>query len=214
MPDIGTMSLGVNANGQTTLEPLNDSYMSLTQTAGTEITRLVWPRKNCWSKVGFALYTAGATAHTLSFCPTVGDELFCTEKAESGQAVLKVNKLNTDPSGGAVANTDWFSVQHEDGTYGEYKVSSVSGFAITFTGNLSKDVLTKARVFYHAAPADHATNRAFLTTASVDNTLPGDGQRAQACISTQKDHPILVVSNNATNAGNLRMLSFSYGNDG
>jgi hypothetical protein len=188
---------------------VNDCYGSKTETLDVIISRVVPPRKGVRSKVSSFSYKAAGTAHTLTFL-TVLLEGATSTKAESGQAVINVNTSFTDSAGGIIAANDWCSVQHEDGSWGEYMVSSVSALAITFSGNLSTDVEEGARVCFHGAATDH-TLRQWTMLASTEVTFNGDGIRTVACQAKRLNEPIIVISTNATAAGVLRWLAYSYG---
>lgn len=200
--------LSTSTGSATTGVPVNDAYGSKTETAGTAILRVIPPRAGHRAWVSGFLYRPGATAHTVTFLTAVAVTT-ATEAAESGQAVLKLASLNYAPDGSAVANTDYFVVQHSDGTYDAYLYSSASGLSVTMATNLSADVAAGATVWYMAAPGDHA-NRQYLTVASADFSATGS-EKTRIATARANGEPILVHVDNATNAGNLKWVAYSYG---
>lgn len=188
--------------------PLNDSYGSLTQTAGTEITRVIPPNPDGRGCVGNFRYEAAATAHTLTMMTTIMT-VKCASDAASGQAVLALDQMPVTPDATIVAAGDWFVVQHEDGTWNAYKVSSVSGLNITMTGNFSGKVKAGSSVHFMGAPADHSL-RQFTMKASTTTEFDAGDFRIRAATGSAKNTPVLVHSNNATNAGTLYWLSYYF----
>jgi len=198
--DDGTVSLSATF--------VNDAYGSKTETADTVILRVVPARVGARATVLSWAYKSGTTAHTLTFL-TCMDETTVSSDAASGQAVVNVARVPTAGDGSLLAANDFAVLQHEDGTWGGYKVSSISGLAVTFTGNLTAKVLKGTKFFFHAAPGDHS-DRAVSTVASTEHIFGGGDSRHVACAATKKGQPILIHSNNATAAGVLRWLGYGY----
>lgn len=185
--------------------PIADSYGSLTQTAGTVITRLVPPRTSLRARVTDLIYTAAATAHTITMMPALLKGKI-TQDAASGQAVIKIESVPTNPLDGSVlAANDIVSFQYEDGAWDLGTVSSLSGTSITLTANLSKAVDAESAIYFHFAPADHA-NRRYTAAASGTLTITN----GNLCTCPAKSYPIIVHSDNATNAGTLLKLGYTY----
>lgn len=185
---------------------LADTYGSKTASAGTAITRLVPPSAGKLARVSSFIYVCGSTAHTVTVMPSLADTIVTTDAA-SGQAVVAFGAIPTAPDGSALAASDWVTLQHEDGSWAEYKVSSVSGLNVTLTANLSQKVKAGSRIFFHGAPADHAT-RQFLLVAST--TLTINDVSCGAGSATRLGEPVIVHSDNATAAGSLQMLAYRY----
>lgn len=188
--------------------PLNDAYGTITQAANTVITRVIPPNPDGRSCVGSLQYEAAATAHTLSLMTTI-DTVTASSDAASGQAVLPISRNPVTPDGTLVAANDWFIVQHEDGTWNAYMVSSVSGLNITMTANLTGKVLAGSRVHFMGAPADHSL-RQFTMKASTTYKFDAGDFRIRMATGSAKNTPILVHSNNATNAGTLYHTSYYF----
>ena len=188
---------------------VNDGFGSKTAAGGTEFSRVIPPRTGVRARIAGFSYTAGATAHTLTQLNAV-DEVSLTSDAASGQAVININKAPTAPDGSVMANTDWFIVQHEDGNWEDYKISSVSGLAVTLTANLDKKVLTGSRAFFMGQPSDHS-DRQFTIDASQTLTISGGDDRNCIGAAGANNQPIMFHSDNGTNAGIMRWLSYIYG---
>jgi hypothetical protein len=195
----------------------------LTQTAGTVITQVVPPNtKGGRAVITNVAYVCAATAHTLTFMKALGQTV-ATAAAASGQAVVNVEaKTFLDQT---VAANDFAVVQHSDGTYGVYLVSSVSSLAITFASNLTAAVADNAKIWWFGAAAE-AQHQQILVTASVRNDyadpIAGVSQSGYGPTTISSTvysgrsgigDPIIVHSNNATNAGLLELVSGYYAQD-
>lgn len=202
------MALSTNINNLLEGKFINDCYGSLTQTAGTVITRVVPPAEGLRACVGSFRYEAAATAHSLTMMVAV-DEVEVSSEAASGQAVVNMNRVPTAGDGSVIANTDFFIIQYEDGSWAVHKVSSASGKAITMTANLSQAVLKGAKAFFMGAPGDH-TDRIWTMKASTITVFDASDFRIRAASGSYLNSPILVHSDNATNAGTLYYLSYYY----
>lgn len=182
-----------------------DSFGSKTATADTAITRLIQPHPVKLSHAGAWSYKPGATAHTLTFLIPVATTTVTTDAA-TGQAVLAFAAIPTAPDGSILAAGDWVAVQYPDLSWGEYKVSSVSGLNITMTANFAAVIRANTTIYYFGAPGDHA-NRQVSLVASVEQSGPASGYSATTPAIGQ---PILVHADNITAAGTLRFLNYSY----
>lgn len=189
--------------------PIGDGFMSKTETAGTAITRVVPARGGEWGFVTGFNYRPAATAHTLTFLTEQSRTTVATEAAAAG-ATITVNGLPDAFDDAVLANTDWLVVVDEFGYQLAYLISSVAGSVITVgtPAALTTKLLAGSIVYLMGTPADHA-NRQFLTVASADNPFYGN-KDMRAATSSRTGSPILVHSDNATNAGNLKWLSYSY----
>lgn len=194
--------------GVLTGEFLNDCYGSLTQTAGTVITRTIPPNSGGRACIGWLSYDCSTTAHTLTVMVAMS-EVAASSEAASGQAVVNLSSIPTAFDGSILAANDFMIVQHEDGSWNEYKVSSLSGLAVTFSSNLTGKVLKSSRIFFMGAPADHTTRR-FTMKASTITTLVGGDFRIHFGASTLPNQPLLVHSDNSTAAGTLTGLAYYY----
>ena len=195
-------------NGLANGNPINDCYGSLTQTAGTVITRVIPPRSDGRACVGSWSYEAAATAHTLTLM-TCQSKTTVASDAAASQAVVAFANLPVTYDATLLAANDWCILNHEDGSFGAYMVSSVSGSNVTFSSNLSQKVKAGTVIYFMGAPADHSS-RAFTMKASTTTTFIGGDFRVRAAAAPNINEPILVHSNNATNAGTLYYLNFYY----
>ena len=187
--------------------PVNDCYGSLTAAIATEITRIIPPHSEGRACVGNFAYLPAGTAHLLTIMVTV-EETIVSSDAAASQAVVPFANLPESYDGGQIAAGDWVILQHEDGTYGAYKVSSLSGKNVTMSSNLTMKVLQNSKVFFMGAPGDHV-NRQFQTVANTLFTFIASDFRIRAGTS-KKGTPILFHSPNGTAAGSLQYLSYYY----
>lgn len=188
-------------------KPLNDCYGSLTQTAGTEITRVIPPCDEARSCVGAFAYLPAATAHLLTMMTAQAESIVATDLAAAG-TVLSVGDNPALWDGVVSAASDWVILQYEDLSWNAHKISSVSGKALTISA-VGKKVLANTKVFFMGAPADHSA-RQFQTVASTLFTFPGGEFRQRAATSSKKASPILFHSPNTTNAGSSQYLAFYF----
>jgi hypothetical protein len=181
-----------------------DGYGSSTVAFGTEITRIATPKDGYRTQVNGFSYLAAGTAHTLTLMVTAAVKTVAAT-ALTGQAVIALDSLPVSLDGGTVAADDWFVLEHADGTFGAYKVSSVSSPRVTMTANLSKVVKSGSRAYFMGAPADHA-DRQFACAASTRLTFQG----VPLATTTDVEHAILAHSNNATATGVLEFLTYGH----
>lgn len=196
------------STGSNTGEPVDDAFGTKTASAGTVITRVIPPKTGARTRATGFSYIAAATAHTLSFMVCMDGTTALTTDAESGQAVINLNRLPQASDGSAIAANDWVVLRYEDGSWSEHMVSSLSGLAVTLSANLTAKVLSGSTVYFMGAPADHA-NRQFTCAASVTTQIVGS-PTAPLAAGAAVGSPMVVHSNNATNAGTLTWLSFAY----
>lgn len=183
----------------------------LTQSAGTRIRVLVPPDPRGRTRITKVTYTAQGTGHTLTFARPIG-RTTTTSAAASGQAVINI-ATDPNPSGNALAANDLLAIRETDGVTRLYTVSSVSGLQITLTSNLSAGVVSGAKVWSFGALTDTLpdTGRAHETlngTASATTTY--EDRQAGVFATYANDDPILFDSDNATAAGTLQQLSYTY----
>ena len=202
------MPILATSNGLTSGDPVNDAFGSSTQTAGTAITRAIPPRVGTRAHVSGFSYTAAATAHTVTML-TVLDTKSVASEAAASQAVVALNSIPTAADGSILAANDYLILQYEDGSWEPHLVSSLSGLNVTVSASFSKKILKGSTAYFMGAPGDHS-NRQYTIDASQTFTIAGSTDRVCAAAATAKNQPILVHSNNATNAGILRWVAYSY----
>lgn len=137
-----------------------------------------------------------------------------------------------------IAANDYCVYQSADGTYVLDTVSSVSSLAITMTGNVPTSTVLKGAPFWFFGittdtnPANNEAHPAFTMTAAGTTVLGGDpgdtmggslgsvappaAMRAMynstdgAWPLNGKNEPLIIYSNNATNAGTLERVTAIY----
>lgn len=202
------MALGMATDsGTTSGNYLNDCYGTTTQTAGTAITRVIPPRSGAHSCVGNWKYTAAATAHTITMMVTLVETSVASEVA-SGATTVTLATVPTAADGSILASGDYLIMQYEDGSWASFLVSGLSGLVATIP-TTSQKILKSTPVYFMGAPADHTT-RQFTVPASGTYDFIASDYRIRAATSLQTGQPILVHSNNATNAGTLYHVSYYF----
>jgi hypothetical protein len=183
-----------------------------TASSGTVINHLVPPRRSAITRVSTARATAAATAHTLTCLRPIGKTTASADAATS-QAVVNVT-ANPGPSGNALAANDWVAIRHAvDGITRLYQVGSIAGTAVTLSANLTVAVTNRDEfwMFGVAADTDPRAGAAHPGFALGANAVTIYTDTVTGVIaSIGKDEPILLQSNNATNAGSLDQTTWAY----
>lgn len=196
-------------------QPVNDSYGSLAGTNDVEMVRVIPPRSGLRARIAGFQYLPGATAHTITVMPALAAAVVASEAA-AAQAVLSVTNIPTSPfNSGLLAAADWLCVMDENGSWGGYKIASISGNDITVVvsvgeagaSGFSEKIPKDGTVYFHFASGDHP-NRQFLTVASTLFTINGENSAGGSALGDNE--PILIHSPNTTNAGNLKWVNFVY----
>jgi hypothetical protein len=182
-----------------------------TAAANTEITYLVPPHASGYARVSKLAYTSAGTAHTLTCMRPLG-RTTAAAVAASGQAVVS---LAAQPqSGNNVAANDYIAIRHSaDGVTRLYKVQSVSSLDITMTANMGAAVAVGDKVWFFGAigDTDPQTGRAHPALLPPVSTTTTYEDREGGVVATHaKDDPIAVHSGNATAAGTIAQISWSY----
>lgn len=180
-----------------------------TQTAGTTIEVLVPPRLRSYTRITRLVYTAQGTAHTITVMRPLATTTVASA-ASTGQAVVN---FTADP--GSIAANDWVAIRTaSDGITRLYKVSSVSTLAVTMTSNVVVAMAAGDKIWFFGVAGDTNTaydgeaHPGFTGTASVTTTYTDSDGGVVASYAV--DHPLLVQSNNATNAGTIEQVSWVY----
>lgn len=189
---------------------------TLTESADTAIVGLIPPNSVGKTVLSTLTYKCGSTAHTLSFLRSQGATTTSASAAASqADIVLTSVQPALNIAGDSLAETlaanDYLCIKHSDGTYGAYKVSSVSGYTVTLSSNLTKAVSANAPVwaFYEVARTLGTPSiQVLVPTASAVNIFPGGGATPPAmegeigiASSLNRNEPIMIQSNNATAQG-------------
>lgn len=205
---LGNALLGFGGNGSG----------GFTQTAGTVIRYLVPPDSRGFTRITKLVYTCGSTAHTVTCLRPLGKTTVAAAAA-SGQTdfVLTANPGTTAAYGGisnGIAANDLVAIRTaSDGITRLYTVSSVSTLTVTLSGNLTVALAADDDVWFFGITTDTdgrtgAAHPALLPPASA--TTSYEDREGGVVASMAKDEPILVNSNNATNAGTLAQVSYCY----
>lgn len=193
-----------------------------TQTADTIIADVIPPKSGLYTVLNTVAYTNSSTAHTLTVMRSQGSTT-TTAAAAASQAVINVASLSLakDMAGNSLAEdlaaNDFLVIAHSDGTYGVYKISSISSLAITLTSNLTQAVASGAIVYgmYELGRTTGIKHLQFTLPASATTYLPnnpsGNGS-GELGIAQSKgvSEPLVVHSGNATAAGKLLYAQASY----
>lgn len=191
----------------------------LTQTAATLIQTLIPPRPRAYTRITSFGYLDAGTAHTITFLRPLGRTVANGANA-AGQAVLN---LAADPGsaaliyGGtvnAIATNDYIAVRESDGITRLYKVSSVATLAITLTANLAVGTVGGESVWFFGitTDTDGRTGKAhpFLKGGAASAVKTFTDRESGVISSIGTDEPIMVNSNNATNAGTFDSWNWTY----
>src|SRR5690606_19039441 len=175
-----------------------------TANANTAIVGLIPPNKFAFTRLMYVIYNCGSTAHTLRFMKCVGRTTLASAAA-SGQAV---GNLAAQPSyngrasvAGNIATSDYGAVRLSDGSI-HFGILTVSTLAVTFGSSLPVAAAAGADFWTFGAigEAGHAQH---LVTAS--KARPENEYSSPSGIfgSDGVDEPLLIYSNNASNAGTI-----------
>lgn len=210
------------------------SHGGVTVTAGTALILGIPPMANAFIRLASLHYLAGATAHTLTVM-RAHTQVLTSAAAAGGQPiiVLATNPgdypATADQSDNTPANTDFVAVELISGNWFFAKVSGWSTLTMTLASNLpASGVAEGAKVWFFGAPGDINPNTGLanpqytLTDATTtkfgtdlgeniigfDGTVPGNGLIEAA--RKGRDMPLLLHSNNATDAGTFSKVSAMY----
>jgi len=171
-----------------------------TQSAGTEILWLVPPKTGQYTRLWSISYMPGATAHNLyAMIPIGSKNTTVAADAAAGATTITITSTLSDEGGAAAAANDYIAVRYGDGTFGPLKISSVSGLTLTVPA-LTKQVTQGSNLWFFGAVGDHAL-RKYVATASTRLNLADN--KVGLVTTANVGQPLLIVSDNATNAGVL-----------
>lgn len=182
-----------------------------TETAGTVIQENVPGKDGLRIGLEYLGYTAAATAHTLAVLYP-GSLAGCRTTADGAAAASQKDILcadaPTDPAGNAAASGDHIAYQVSDGTWEFNTVASISTKTITLTNNIATALLDGAKVRIFGVVGD-GQNFRFAAGAAGTSTF-SNNQTIVKVDSTFEGDPVILQSDNATNAGFLLSAMFSY----
>jgi len=191
-----------------------EGYGKASQNAGTRIQVASQGRKGKYTYLKAFSYTDGGTSHTLTMMKSVS-ETTLTAAAVAAQADVVLAADPGTTSTGAIAANDLVCIKKPNGDWHFGKVSSWTAGTLTLT--LTANVPTGgfasgARVLFYGAPSDsdHANFQfASLATSSIKNFPPVE-KGGILMKSRTTDEPIILDSNNASNAGTIEFHEYVF----
>lgn len=194
---------------------------SATANAGTAIVAVVPPRSSAKTVLSVIQYESGSTAHTLQVLRAQGSTTTTASAAANDSTItlddVSVAKdLNGEDLAENLAASDYLVVEHSDGSYGAYSISSINTTTkvVTLSANLSKAVDSGASVWamHEISRSTGIPSISITTKASTIENFPPAGVDGEIGIasSTRSNEPLLIYSNNASNAGTLKFAAGCY----
>jgi hypothetical protein len=162
-------------------------------------------------------YLAGATAHTLTLMRGTTWSTIPTAVAAGGTSVTTAAVL-LNGAGQTIQANDIVAIQLDNWTWFTSTVSSVSGGNLTLVLNTAvpsgRSVPANAVIveYGQAGDAFHA-HQQYAAGASATTNVPNGVGPLTLCKATHQGQPIVVNSNNATNAGTLEYINWAYTGD-
>lgn len=181
-----------------------------TEVAGTVIQSNI-PGVN-GQRIGLSelLYTAAATAHTLSLMypgSSAGCKNSAASAAAAAQKVINVVDNPLDPAGNAAAAGDWVAYQDADGVWNFDTVAGVVAKAVTMTSNIvTAGIAAGGLVRFFGVAGD--LNCFQLAATANATTEYGNGRLI--LVHPDRGEPMIMQSDNGTNAGFLLNALFLY----
>lgn len=182
-----------------------------TETAGTVIQENVQGRDGLRVGLEHLAYTAAATAHTLSILypgSLAGCRTTASAAAAAAQKDVVCTDAPTDPAGNAAASGDHIAYQVSDGTWEFNTVASISSSTITLTNNIATAIPEGAKIRIFGVVGDGQCFQ--FAAGSGGTTVVENNQTVVRVDSTYEGDPVILQSNNASNAGFLLHAMFSY----
>lgn len=185
-----------------------------TDTAGTAFYGAIPPRAGSYTRVLRCTYTSGATPHALQFLLAQGKTV-TTAATSSGGTTLTLSSVTLAKDAAFadedLAANDFVVVQHVDGTWGAYKISSISGKVITINA-LAKAVANGAVVYgmYEISRTAHKEAVQLRTVASVTHVFETMDPAGGIASSHGTNEPLMYYSDNTANAGFINQLTAVY----
>lgn len=189
------------------------TFGRVTQTAGTIIRLLIPPVRGLTTVITGLEYLPAATAHTLTILQALGKTTLSAAAAAS-QAVVNITAdpgattslfFPTNVAAGALAASDKVVIRQGNGIFQYNTVSSISTLAVTLASNLDYATPAGAEFWYFGVAANG--HPAELTVAS---TLYSKQNPNGLWASLYPGDPLIIESDNATNAGFLERVDVAY----
>lgn len=190
-----------------------------TENAGTQIVEVIPAAGEGIPTISGISYTCAATGHNLYIMRAVG-QTTTVQGSLSGVSTLVLSKSDpgkaTTGADETLAASDYLVWVDETGVYRANTVSSISGNTVTLSSALTADVNAGATVwaFHEIARSVHIALKPPASTTTVySNVMFAAGVPKQAGVNfsrTGVGEPLLVVSDNLTNAGSINYISGYY----
>lgn len=178
-----------------------------TASAGTAIMAVVPAIPKMTAHLINVTYNCGATAHTLTLMKPLEPALELAEDiAGSGTGL----ELVAQPSSGNIANSDIVVIQLDNGDFHASLLSSVDGLTATVSALPSAaSAGNKVWTFGATSEAGHSALTMVASKSHPENTYPQTGQTVLFSAGGVFQ-PLIVHSDNATNAGTIENLEAAY----
>lgn len=189
-----------------------------TETAGTRIRALVPGDPNGFTYLTFVRYTAGATGHTLTMMRGQTHAKAAASAAAAAVAIV-VDTAMLDGAGNALAAADLVAIELDDGSW-HLGIVDTGGWngttkTITLTSGTAipagRSVPAGAAVISYgvAGDANHA-NYTLTAGSGATTNYPAVANAGPLAKSPYRNSPIIVDSDNASNAGTIEAVSAVY----
>ncbi len=205
-----------------------NSLGKATAASDTVINRLVPPRRGAKTFIQQIVQTTGSTAHVLTALRCMGrSQLVANAAASQSTIVLKGDpgagsNLFGNSKGTALASGHYVAIRNPDETI---QLTTVNGAPTLGSNGILTVVLTDTLTYALAPGADFwqlgiatsvdpRTGIAFAQfNVQVSKNLYAINQspNESPLVDSGEDEPILIQSNNPTNAGTIESVTFIYG---
>lgn len=185
-----------------------------TQNAGTLIQFVVPSRGNQITRVTRLSYLDSGTAHTITIMRPIG------RTTVAGAAAVGQTLLNFTSEPGLGANTlaanDFVVIQEKDGIQRVYKISAVPTSypgQVTLASNLVAGCLGNEPVWNYGITTDTGVDgnaHPFFTSLATSAIQTFTDSDSGIVAGFKPGDPLLLNSNNATNAGKLSNIVWCY----
>lgn len=189
----------------------------LTENAGTRIQVGIPGMPNAQTYLSLIAYKDAGTAHTITVMRKVSETTTTAATSASGTVINITADPGTGTGPGAIAASDVVAIKLTDGSWHFSAVSSVTSLAVTLSTALPSTAgcASGARFLFYGAPSDTVHNSWKFTGGSGSSTTyfpSNNGGLPYGCLARSKgaDEPLVVDSNNASNAGTFVILQAFY----
>lgn len=186
-----------------------------TESAGTVINLLIPGKPGLYTYLTYMGYTDAGTAHTLGILRSTGETTASAALAAAGTSL--VLKADPGPSGNGIAASDYIAIELDDGSWHLSLVTSWTSGTLTAvlttaipTGR-SVEAGAKVAFFGVIGDSDHDNSKVTGGTGSAITNFPAVANQGVLAVSRTVNDPILLQSNNASNAGTFTAVCAAYG---